>query len=49
MFQNRVIPSGIAFLRKEDRAVVQDVMKSLVVTAAGTGGRRSFVHAFKRS
>ena len=48
MIQNRVMPPGIASLSEKDRAVVQDVMKSLV-TAAGTGGRRSFVYGFKRS
>ena len=41
MIQNRVMPPGIASLREKDRAVVQDVRKSLVVTTVGTGGRRS--------
>ena len=48
MIQNRVMPPDIASLREKDRAVVQDVMKSLMVTAAGTG-RRLFVDAFERS
>ena len=41
MIQNRVMPPGIASLREKDSAAVQDVMKSLVVTAVGTGGRKT--------
>ena len=32
---------------EKDRAVVEDVMKSLVVTAVGTGSQRPLVDAFK--
>ena len=47
MFQNRVMPLGKPSMGEKFNAVLEDVMKSLVMAVA-MGCQRPFVHAIKK-